>query len=410
MGSGALGYVYILGSSQSSYLKIGFTTGSVEQRALELHTTGMAHPLEPIFYVAVEKPFEVEQLAHHNLQSQRVVENREFFDCDLSVATAAIRSAAEQLGIEILKEWSNSTVVKAETEYDISGWPAKAQEVVNKIINQRANLIAMMEYKGEIVLRSVPPDDCKNFNLVYEWINKSIEVERSDRESDGFIIPDQVDSIKYCCGARSYQETDANIVALNKYLARRYLSTKTYQKIYAKRRHFQSIVLPVYTDIIENVKQSAEYRPVLQRVAEIDSFIADFELRLLQLPSPSNIDIDNLIRVTRILSKDFGSLSKYELERDLCGKLDDLRGFIEGDPELQICIEKQSMHKGVNIINASKLHNEIKDRLNIMPRCESNILDDWRDEIWNRFNLIFETAKKIESSFSDSLVFDRLCR
>lgn len=74
------GYVYILSNeSMPRLLKIGYTERSVEERVVELNSTGVPVPFEvdAIFYSA--NPQEDESLIHNSLCNFRINKCREFF-------------------------------------------------------------------------------------------------------------------------------------------------------------------------------------------------------------------------------------------------------------------------------------------------------------------------------------------
>lgn len=79
------GYVYILTnpSFKDEIVKIGLTSGTVEKRMKELHTTGVPTPFEKYASIKTSKYEEVERFMHHSLsllcEGSRVNDNREFF-------------------------------------------------------------------------------------------------------------------------------------------------------------------------------------------------------------------------------------------------------------------------------------------------------------------------------------------
>lgn len=79
------GYVYILTnpSFKDEIVKIGLTSGTVEKRMKELHTTGVPTPFEKYASIKTRKYEEVERFMHHSLsllcEGSRVNDNREFF-------------------------------------------------------------------------------------------------------------------------------------------------------------------------------------------------------------------------------------------------------------------------------------------------------------------------------------------
>jgi hypothetical protein len=71
-------------------VKIGKTTRSVEQRALELHQTGVPLPFRIICAFLCPDCDVVESEAHQYLAKFRVSDQREFFNCDIDVAKMVV--------------------------------------------------------------------------------------------------------------------------------------------------------------------------------------------------------------------------------------------------------------------------------------------------------------------------------
>ena len=86
------GFVYVLTNvSMPGLVKIGKTTRSVEQRALELYQTGVPEPFIIASQVATPDCGGMEAEAHAYFQSCRVSPSREFFWCDPPDAEAVLR-------------------------------------------------------------------------------------------------------------------------------------------------------------------------------------------------------------------------------------------------------------------------------------------------------------------------------
>ena len=97
------GYVYILTnpSFKDDIVKIGLTSGSVEKRMKELHTTGVPTPFEKYASIKTSKYEEVERFMHHSLsllsEGSRVNDNREFFWIGPEKALSFMMEIAELL-------------------------------------------------------------------------------------------------------------------------------------------------------------------------------------------------------------------------------------------------------------------------------------------------------------------------
>ena len=97
------GYVYILTnpSFKDDIVKIGLTSGTVEKRMKELHTTGVPTPFEKYASIKTSKYEEVERFMHHSIsllsEGSRVNDNREFFQIGPEKALSFMLEIAELL-------------------------------------------------------------------------------------------------------------------------------------------------------------------------------------------------------------------------------------------------------------------------------------------------------------------------
>ena len=97
------GYVYILTnpSFKDDIVKIGLTSGTVEKRMKELHTTGVPTPFEKYASIKTTKYEEVERFMHHSIsllsEGSRVNDNREFFRIGPEKALSFMMEIAELL-------------------------------------------------------------------------------------------------------------------------------------------------------------------------------------------------------------------------------------------------------------------------------------------------------------------------
>ena len=97
------GYVYILTnpSFKEDIVKIGLTSGTVEKRMKELHTTGVPTPFEKYASIKTAKFHEVERFMHHSLsllsEGCRVNDNREFFRIAPEKALSFMQEIADLL-------------------------------------------------------------------------------------------------------------------------------------------------------------------------------------------------------------------------------------------------------------------------------------------------------------------------
>ena len=97
-----VGYVYILTnpSFKEDLVKIGITSGTVEKRMKELHTTGVPLPFEEYASYKTTKFKEVETFMHRSLSliaNNRVNDSREFFSIKPEVALGYLKEIRDLL-------------------------------------------------------------------------------------------------------------------------------------------------------------------------------------------------------------------------------------------------------------------------------------------------------------------------
>jgi hypothetical protein len=98
-----IGRVYVLTNAKMPGLvKIGFTLGTVEGRAKELHGTGTPVPFEIAYQVEVRDPSGLESRVHTALGARRVNGDREFFEIEVLEAIISVRNfAADRIDEEL---------------------------------------------------------------------------------------------------------------------------------------------------------------------------------------------------------------------------------------------------------------------------------------------------------------------
>jgi T5orf172 domain len=91
----AIGFIYVISNqSMPGLVKVGRSSRLPEDRAKELHTTGVPHGFDVDHRAITSRPIEVERRAHELLAPFRVASNREFFRTTPKVAIGAVRRAA----------------------------------------------------------------------------------------------------------------------------------------------------------------------------------------------------------------------------------------------------------------------------------------------------------------------------
>lgn len=96
------GYVYVLSNeAMPGVVKIGKTSRRVEQRAKELHTSGVPRPFTVEFQILSPDCGELEKMAHLCMSALRVDNDREFFE----ISAADARACLEELLDEQVENW-----------------------------------------------------------------------------------------------------------------------------------------------------------------------------------------------------------------------------------------------------------------------------------------------------------------
>ncbi|MDA7540896.1 GIY-YIG nuclease family protein [bacterium] len=98
------GWVYVLSNpSIPNKVKVGWTKNRPESRAKELQSTGVPTPFKvETAMLFANKAEQIEHKTHDILSRTRVSSNREWFDCDASIAAGSILKAAEFFHEEVL--------------------------------------------------------------------------------------------------------------------------------------------------------------------------------------------------------------------------------------------------------------------------------------------------------------------
>jgi hypothetical protein len=98
------GWVYVLSNpSIPNKVKVGWTNNRPESRAKELQSTGVPTPFKvETAMLFANKAEQIEHKKHDILSRNRVSSNREWFDCDASIAAGSILKAAEFFHEEVL--------------------------------------------------------------------------------------------------------------------------------------------------------------------------------------------------------------------------------------------------------------------------------------------------------------------
>jgi hypothetical protein len=94
------GWVYVItNDAMPGLVKVGFTSGTSEARALQLNNTGAPHPYKVCYELYTNNPRRVERESHRALDGKR--EGKEWFRCSVEEAIVGIKLCA---GDEVISE------------------------------------------------------------------------------------------------------------------------------------------------------------------------------------------------------------------------------------------------------------------------------------------------------------------
>ena len=155
------GWVYVLSNpSIPNKVKVGTTQKRPEERAKDLCSTGVPTPFKiETAMLFANKAEQIEQKTHDVLTRAGIPKNKEFFDCDASIAAGSILKAAEFFHEEVL-----TTDPVLLTKDDIL--KAKRREEQERAIQAagRAKAQKLREEQEEEIPKK--PRDPKSFNLI----------------------------------------------------------------------------------------------------------------------------------------------------------------------------------------------------------------------------------------------------
>ncbi len=163
------GWVYIFtNKAMPNLLKVGFTRRDPEQRANELHTTGIPYRFVVEYDALVNEPRDVEKKAHAILKHCH--ENKEWFKCNIVTAIAAIREAANG---EIIRE-NNRHEKNVHVEAELR---RKEQERANAKAREEAEFNARAKVAADTKAR------LERERIEREKQEKEINRQRIDKET-----------------------------------------------------------------------------------------------------------------------------------------------------------------------------------------------------------------------------------
>ena len=138
----SVGWVYVFSNkSLKGQVKIGYTTTHPQQRASELHTTGIPTPFLVEYEVKTDDCESLERSVHKQLKNKRVSKNREFFRVDVPTAIAVVKECAQGDYIsEKISYRSPEEIQKARKEQEETRHGTQVAQELKSDINLRVSL------------------------------------------------------------------------------------------------------------------------------------------------------------------------------------------------------------------------------------------------------------------------------
>lgn len=97
--NGSGGFVYILtNEAHPGVCKIGFTTNQPGRRLQEINNAGTMIDWDVLYSFRCERPYDLEQAIHQELEHLRIRDDREFFDINVREAIEVVEEMGKDYG------------------------------------------------------------------------------------------------------------------------------------------------------------------------------------------------------------------------------------------------------------------------------------------------------------------------
>ena len=174
-----IGYVYVMTNIYiPNMVKIGMTTKTPEERAVELRSTGVPGDWIPIHSMFVPNCEMLEKFIHMKLSDLRVSNDREFFSISVAKAIEVINQHSNEM-ISYFLDWPNSQSVRNFVDMETDKLRDDIEKQAKKIHNDQQ--LKFLEYKNQRKLREI------------EYRKEQIEEEKQRLQQ---IEQDKIDKIK----------------------------------------------------------------------------------------------------------------------------------------------------------------------------------------------------------------------
>jgi len=148
-----IGYVYVMTNTFiPNMVKIGMTTKTPEERAVELRSTGVPGDWIPIHSMFVPNCEVLEKFIHKKLSDSRVSNDREFFSIKVSSAIEIVNQYSNEM-ISYFLDWPNSQSVRNFVDVEAEKLKDEIEKQAKKIHNERQ--LKLLEYRNQKKLREI---------------------------------------------------------------------------------------------------------------------------------------------------------------------------------------------------------------------------------------------------------------
>ena len=174
-----IGYVYVMINAYiPNMVKIGMTTKTPEERAIELRSTGVPGDWIPIHSMFVPNCEVLEKFIHTKLSDSRVSDDREFFSIKVGLAIEIINQYSNEM-ISYFLDWPNSQSVRNFVNVETEKLKDEIEKQAKKIHNDQQ--LKRLEYRNKQKIR--------------ETEHKKEEIEK-EKQRLHQIEQDKIESIK----------------------------------------------------------------------------------------------------------------------------------------------------------------------------------------------------------------------
>ncbi|SKC69602.1 GIY-YIG nuclease family protein [Paraburkholderia hospita] len=159
------GYVYVISNkAMPNFVKVGFTTRSPKERAIELSGTASPYPAVVEYSVFVDNAPAFEREVHRRLAAQRVSKSREWFKCSRAKAIEVIKASAGSVAKwehdrEVEEAHALAQAREARLQAEIRRRQQEAERAVAEA-KETARKAILEKYAPQLAKLTTVPDFC----------------------------------------------------------------------------------------------------------------------------------------------------------------------------------------------------------------------------------------------------------